>query len=89
MRIPPHLVDALWREVSHGARPSPLVLFDRAGDLAANASEFEHRMRERVREGKAASRGLARMHAALMSQAEDLADTAWHSLAVARGEERP
>ena len=88
MRIPPHLVDRLWWKVSQGKRPSPRKLLMRAGDLAANASEFEHRMRERVREGKAASRGLARMHAALMSQAEDLADTAWHSLAVDRGEER-
>ena len=80
--------DFLWHQVSQGYRPSPGVLLMHAGDLVANAHEVEHLMRERVREGKAAGRGFARLHGNLMEQAQDLADTAWHSLAVDRGEER-
>ena len=70
--------DRLWYAVQHGYEPPALACFQRAGDLAANAAEIEHLMRERVREGKVAGRGFAAMHQDLLRQSEELADVGWH-----------
>ena len=61
------------------SHPDPLdwTLLVRAGDMTANAHEVEHLMRERVREGKAAGRGFARLHCSLMSEAARCEEVVW------------